>query len=1177
VVVPSEDMPPDLLRAAQFHSVFGNSRREIFFRDGAADCGVGYVVSLVGTPPGVSYGVDSADTDILRDLFSLLFWAARRDLLARFAGQRSFMVLARVAGHVWKNFEEVCYSGNERTRAMPAIAVRDLFGPGRDGQMTPAEVALQLEAQGTLDVLTQRLDAQNEKFADIESGLAFVVERLELIFFPLELGNARGACMSRATRTITAGRLMIEAPASARGYCFYAVALPALGLTHSREAADAAALAVGLPQPRAGVTVDEAIQFARMRGIALTVVNADGTQLDSCEADDPARPRLHLCLHAGHWWRVLNADFVPQRCGRCYRVFKWKHQCNAARAAEINNFRNRVKFVRSQELRQAMPDLGRICFMDFETLVDQWEVDEWEWFSEALATSWDGGELIKLGTGRGEGPIARTPGGWELTEADGQWHRVTRGSGRLEVYAVGAMMGLDEEVTVFWGPNALEEFMDWLIEKRPTTVASFNGSKFDTPILLRGAARRRWRISDLLVHNGRILGGQCGPDLSRFKFWDLVLFLSCTLREATESFGVPTRKGLVPHRILSMGERYGQGRSPWEMLNYVGPWPGVDAFFDKERAEAHAYLADPARSEMLDVRREFTAYLQSDVRALKELFVVLQETIYTLFAAPREGEPDTRPPGARRYENVRVDLTQFCTTPQLAYAIWRSEAPPHTVEIPLDVERANACKDAYYGGLVRPLRLHFKSAQFAEATAAAQGAPPRSADEEATLKKLFESIRDYLSAMDMNSMYPNEMATNPYPSGLGRRMEPEELELVGRQQDAAGPGRLYVAHVRFVPRQNLFHPILPRREGGQLLWSLEPGEGWYSSVDLDMARAEGYELEADDGWAWDTTTNDLFKSLVETLMALKDRGKREQNMVLRNLAKLLANALYGKFGQRAKRESVVVCYTLDGVKLFLRDNSWTDIVPLDGNAVIMIGEKHDDGTSALTKPLPIALFVTAYSRRALYRVRKMLDPTLSRPKRSETYTDTDCLHLHARLARKMERRGLVGKLTGQFSEDLLKLAKGAIAAKIIAETCVRPKLYELVVLFLMEPTEEIPFVHLVLKSDFSSKGIPAYTWHRKELLADGKVRETAERDFFDQVVEAYSRAAADGLDPRAVRREVPYDSIRYTHLNAAAPFSHFHVKAKRSVTAGWKGRVYNPVDGYWYPRGWLGQPAPPLT
>lgn len=137
-----------------------------------------------------------------------------------------------------------------------------------------------------------------------------------------------------------------------------------------------------------------------------------------------------------------------------------------------------------------------------------------------------------------------------------------------------------------------------------------------------------------------------------------------------------------------------------------------------------------------------------------------------------------------------------------------------------------------------------------------------------------------------------------------------------------------------------------------------------TSVDLELflKHYDVYNLEWFHGWKF-KATNLIFREYIDKWMMIKEQATIDGNEGLRTIAKLMLNALYGKFGLNPSIRGKIPVY--------------------DGELVHYV--LGDDGTR---NPIyiPVASFVTSYARKiTIESAQKNFDRF--------AYADTDSLHL----------------------------------------------------------------------------------------------------------------------------------------------------------------------------------------
>lgn len=138
-----------------------------------------------------------------------------------------------------------------------------------------------------------------------------------------------------------------------------------------------------------------------------------------------------------------------------------------------------------------------------------------------------------------------------------------------------------------------------------------------------------------------------------------------------------------------------------------------------------------------------------------------------------------------------------------------------------------------------------------------------------------------------------------------------------------------------------------------------------TSVDLDLffKHYEVYDITYHSGWKF-KSTNTLFRDYIDKWIKVKIESTKNGNMAMRTLAKLMLNALYGKFALNPNVRSKIPYLNEDGIV------------------------KYRNGEKEKRKPvyIPVGVFVTAWGRHiTISSAQKVYDRFL--------YADTDSLHL----------------------------------------------------------------------------------------------------------------------------------------------------------------------------------------
>lgn len=145
-----------------------------------------------------------------------------------------------------------------------------------------------------------------------------------------------------------------------------------------------------------------------------------------------------------------------------------------------------------------------------------------------------------------------------------------------------------------------------------------------------------------------------------------------------------------------------------------------------------------------------------------------------------------------------------------------------------------------------------------------------------------------------------------------------------------------------------------------------------TSVDLELffEHYDVYNIVYHSGWKFKSTTG-LFTDYIDKWVEVKNESTRTKNKAMRTLAKLMLNALYGKFALNPNVQSKIPYY----------DN---------GQIKYILGEKET------RKPLyiPVGTFITAWARHKTITTAQKLYPYF-------VYADTDSVHLNLPIPEKM--------------------------------------------------------------------------------------------------------------------------------------------------------------------------------
>jgi hypothetical protein len=246
--------------------------------------------------------------------------------------------------------------------------------------------------------------------------------------------------------------------------------------------------------------------------------------------------------------------------------------------------------------------------------------------------------------------------------------------------------------------------------------------------------------------------------------------------------------------------------------------------------------------------------------------------------------------------------------------------------------------------------------------------------------------------LDVNSLYPWVMHDCPLPYGDGVYFEGEYVE-----------DKLYNLYVQMITCQfelkegyiptiqlknNLsFIPTQYLESSADENGILQEVTMCLTSVDLELFREHYhiYNIEYHSGWKFKSTIG-LFTDYIDKWTAVKIDAGKTGNKAMRTLAKLMLNALYGRFALNPKVASKIPYYDNGIVKYDVPKEEYTD-----ANGKKRKRIKYDEREPIY---IPVGTFITAWARHKTITSAQKLYKYF-------VYADTDSLHLDIPLPDKM--------------------------------------------------------------------------------------------------------------------------------------------------------------------------------
>lgn len=320
------------------------------------------------------------------------------------------------------------------------------------------------------------------------------------------------------------------------------------------------------------------------------------------------------------------------------------------------------------------------------------------------------------------------------------------------------------------------------------------------------------------------------------------------------------------------------------------------------------------------------------------------------------------------YYLFTIDITKYPTLPSIAFAIYRANFLPKNT-IPVILSKLHySLKQSYFGGITE------------------------------TYKGIGYNINSY----DVNSLYPHSMKYFSMPIG-------KPLHFVGNVykylKDIPNPYGFF--KVKVTAPMNINKPILPLRiktdSGIRTIFPVGTWTGWYFSKELLNAKKYGYTFEVIEGYLF--KEGFIFSEYIDTLYKIKSNCDSLDPKYY--IAKLLMNALYGRFGLNPEYNIVKIVTSEESENIISNENV-INVIPLLSGNVMIIYESDSDSLQINNISVTISSAIAAYSRMTMsYYMHKYNEFIYS--------IDTDGIKLSTHLDNDEIDNKKLGKMKYEFS------------------------------------------------------------------------------------------------------------------------------------------------------------------
>lgn len=413
-----------------------------------------------------------------------------------------------------------------------------------------------------------------------------------------------------------------------------------------------------------------------------------------------------------------------------------------------------------------------------------------------------------------------------------------------KVYAAGIISQNTDKPQLFYGPNALEGFMRYVIEYLKGYLWFFNGSRFDNFFILKWLLENKIKIINekTLITGTNIVTIGFKTKRGDIYIKDLTKFLQGSLDANCKAFKINEDKSKkdFDHSLIKSYD------DVWKYMNIVTP------------------------------------YLSNDVIALKEVYVKFAEAIFELYS---------------------LYVCKYITIGQMSYVAWTATLDNIPIfKTPMKDE--DVFRELYRGGRVLCGTKKWKSSFWNRVKDERQG-NVISQDlydeiddylEYADVNSLYPfaqvDIRYPIGKYRIKSISSNKSTRLKTIINERKKKSKRMILRCGFQVDVTCPNDIHIAF------------LMDRDEGGNVVQTLLPKEkAWYTGQELWEASKIGYIVTRVYQIVEFKKSKIIFNDFVKPTY---QRKRDAEEGPIRATTKTSLNALTGKFGQKASSEKSVI-------------------------------------------------------------------------------------------------------------------------------------------------------------------------------------------------------------------------------------------------------------------------------
>lgn len=555
---------------------------------------------------------------------------------------------------------------------------------------------------------------------------------------------------------------------------------------------------------------------------------------------------------------------------------------------------------------------------------------------------------------------------------------------KYQVYAAGLLTPKDSftnETRIWAGPNALDDFMNYLLDEGDGILWFFNGSRFDCAFMVEWLVFNNVEIKSPIMDISSAVTFEFETNKrkgSKIIVKDLARFLQGSLDANCKAFKLDSdvSKTDFDHSLIKS-------------------WDDVEKY-----------------------KIKYSSYLRLDVVALREIYRKYAKVVFDCF---------------------QVHICNFLTTSHLSYGAFSSNIDPKLI-ISIKKEDENNIRQSYRGGRVLCGRKRWISECFNRFVLRKQ----LLGDDFYISQEEYDELEDYLEYGDVNSLYPSVQVDRLYPVGnyIMKTLNDEEsfqhCNAVNDQSEDLKP--LFHKSILQVnvecPKNIMVAFLLTKKEGGGVQQDLNNKvEEWYTGPELWYAVQLGYKItKIHKMYIW-ADAKDIFSSFVKLLY--KKKSEAERDTPIYTTMKLMMNGLTGKFAQHHFDTKAMLLTLCDDLEKKEYDRTITNVSMIfdeKGEPKTLLAKPDIEDYEFTPYPIQLSAFILGYSK--IHMVKLLKDAGLMEEEEDAViYSDTDSFILHKRAFDKI-LPNYKGKELGQLKKE--------VDGKIIGIVVMAPKTYNYV-------------------------------------------------------------------------------------------------------------------------------------